>query len=251
MQFSAAALLLLAFISFTESVEDNGPNLRGREIDDEEDGERADLLSEFRTADLSEIFQLGAPTWGGTGCPEGTVQVIVSPEDIDGEEGVEAVTVIFDAYIAETDTKRNRDYKSCALAIPLKAKPGIQVGIFQIDYRGNTYVPRGPGYMSQFRAEYFFSGMRGPTVRKVFGRSGGGHGLTGPDWGDFTITNDIAAIVWSRCGASTNFRINTSITAQKPLGGKDDTSIAIDTVDTTVKAAYTLRYFLMGRRCEY
>jgi hypothetical protein len=248
MQFSAAALLLLAFISFTESVEDNGPNLRGHKIDDEEDGEGADLLSEFRTTDITDIFQLGQPTWGGSGCPEGTVQVVASPKDIDEEEGVEAVSVLFSAYQANT-YETNRDYKSCALAIPLKAKPGIQVGIFQIDYRGNTYVPVGRGYMSQFRAEYFFSGMRGPTVRKVFGQSGGGYGQN--LHGDFTITNDIAAIVWSRCGASTNFRINTSITAQKPFGGKDDTSIGIDTVDTTVKAAYTLRYFLMGRRCEY
>lgn len=101
--------------------------------------------------------------------------------------------------------------------------------------------------MSGFSAEYFFSGMRGPRVRKMFGQNGQGHGLT--DWGDFQVTNDIAAIVWSRCGASTNFRINTGITAVKPLGGREDTFIGIDSVDATVKEAYTLRYFLTSRFC--
>lgn len=84
-------------------------------------------------------------------------------------------------------------------------------------------------------------------MRQIFGRNGQGHGLN--DWGDFHITNDVAAIVWSRCGAATNFRINTGITAQKPLGGEEETFIGVDSVDATVKEAYTLRYFLTSRRC--
>ena len=104
--------------------------------------------------------------------------------------------------------------------------------------------------MSQFRAEYFFSGIRGPRMRKVFGRRGEGYGQgERTDWGVFDITNDVAAIVWSRCGAATNFRINTSITAQKPRGGLDDTVIAVNTVDATVESAFTLRYYFTSRFC--
>lgn len=129
MKFTAAALLFLAFISFTESVEDNERNLRGG--GDSDGDEDADTFAFRTTTDVTDIFQLGTPTFGGTGCPDGTVQVIVSPEDIEGEEGTNAVTVLFDAYIAETSATTTRDYKSCSLAIPLKAKPGIQIGIFQ------------------------------------------------------------------------------------------------------------------------
>ena len=139
MKFFAAALLFLAFISFTESVEDNGPNLGGREIDDEEVDDPADLF-EFRQADLSKIFTLGNATFGGTGCPAGTVRTVASPEDIPGEEGVSAVSILFDQYFAETDAKRSRDYKSCVLAIPMKVKPGIQVGIFQASKTNTEFL---------------------------------------------------------------------------------------------------------------
>lgn len=135
MKVTAPVLLLLTVISVTKSLEDDERNLRGGddvdanvEFDDEDD---ADLLA-FRTNDITDIFQLGTPTWGGSGCPEGTVHVVTSPEDIPGESGVNAVTVIFDAYVAETSPTSTREYRGCALAIPLIAKPGFQIGIFQV-----------------------------------------------------------------------------------------------------------------------
>ena len=89
--------------------------------------------------------------------------------------------------------------------------------------------------------------MRGPMMRKVFGQDGKGYGDKDSY---FFITNDLAAIVWSPCGVSTNFRINTSIMAQKRPGATYDTFIGIDTVDAVVKDAYTIRYHLMSRGCS-
>lgn len=138
MKLSIAALTLLVIASFTESVEDFEQNLRGiSEIDDEEDGEDADLL-DVRSADITDIFQLGKPTWGGSGCPSGTSKVVLSPADIPGQKGVSAMTVIFDAYFAKTSRDRSREYKSCSLALPVKVKPGFQVAIIKASFSKNA-----------------------------------------------------------------------------------------------------------------
>ena len=61
--------------------------------------------------------------------------------------------------------------------------------------------------MARFSAEYFLAGSRGPRYRKTF---------RGETFEDYTITNDIGVVglVWSRCGADVNLRVNTSMTVQ-------------------------------------
>jgi hypothetical protein len=183
----------------------------------------------------SPVFTIGTPTFLGSGCPKDTVAIIPST---DGQ----SVSVLYSAYSSATTADVIRDRKSCNLAVPVDVKSGISVGIFRVDYRGNVYVPKINGAFAQFDAEYYFAGQRGPVVTQKYNPGASK---------DLFITNEIpvASIVWSPCGASTIFRVNSAITASKPKAGKsDDVQIAIDSVDTTVQ--YGFRYYLTTRACK-
>ncbi len=102
-------------------------------------------------------------------------------------------------------------------------------------------MPKSRGAEAQFDAEYFFGGSRGPRVQEKWGSGFNGN---------IDITNDInaATIVWSPCGASTTFRINSAVTALKErTAAGDEVQIAIDSVDATVKSGF--RYYITTKKC--
>jgi len=193
---------------------------------------------------LDPTFSFGDTTFFGSGCPAGTVQIVKSSDE-------QTVSVLFSEYIAETNDVSSRDRLSCNLAVPVDVKPGFSIGIYKVDYRGFAEVPGDGGRDSaRFYAEYFFAGIRGPTMSKTF-KDGFAD--------DFFITNEInvATVVYSPCGGSTVFRINTSITASKDssseisqMGG--NTIIGIDTIDTTISESqnYGFMYFVTKQACE-
>ncbi|KAG3066277.1 hypothetical protein PI124_g3618 [Phytophthora idaei] len=179
-------------------------------------------------------FKFGTPTFFGSGCPAGTVTVIPST---DGQ----VVSVFFSQFAARTSgAEVTRDRKSCNLAVPVDVQSGVSIGIFRVDYRGNAFVPNQSGSYGQFDAEYFLAGQRGPVASEKYS--------PGTDK-DLFISHEVgvSAIVWTPCGASTNFRVNSAITAAKKAGGKEDTQIAIDSVDSTVQAGF--HYYIRARKC--
>ncbi|KAJ0399698.1 hypothetical protein P43SY_003703 [Pythium insidiosum] len=192
----------------------------------------ATLSAAQPTADLP--FKLGTPTFFGSGCPADSVVVVPST---DGQ----TVSVLFSQYQAATKDDQVRERKTCNLAVPVDIKPGISIGVFKVDYRGNVFVPNQKDYRAQFDAEYFFANARGPTVKQVYQRGTSK---------DLYISNDIGvgAVVWSPCGASTNFRINTALTAQKPAGQRgENVQISMDSIDATVERGF--RYYIVTRKC--
>jgi hypothetical protein len=186
------------------------------------------------SATVQPVFKFGTPTFFGSGCPADSVAIIPST---DGQ----SVSVLYSQFAATTSTTVKRDRKSCNLAVPVDVKSGISIGIFRVDYRGNAFVPNDQGAYAQFDAEYYFAGQRGPIVQQKY-NPGFNNNLF--------ITNQIAvgAIVWSPCGASTNFRINAAVTALKNTASDgDEVQIAIDSVDATVESGF--RYYITTRQC--
>ncbi len=76
----------------------------------------------------NELFSINLEdaTFGGNGCPEGSVQIVSSPDE-------KTISVLFSEYIATTDLYNLRVRKSCNLALPVRVPPGICLGIFQVD----------------------------------------------------------------------------------------------------------------------
>jgi hypothetical protein len=179
----------------------------------------------------ADRLRLGTPGYGGTGCPAGSAQVNVSPDDT-------AVSVLFDSYVAEAGRTNGRtiDRKSCNLTIPVHVPQGYSVAIFHVDYRGYNAVPSGG--RSQFNAEYFWAGSRGPTMTRTF---------MGPLNQNYILSNDLLAstLVWAPCGASVNLRINSSMMAQTN-SRMDQTMATVDSADLSSGLIYHLQW----RRCN-
>ena len=187
-------------------------------------------------AESSPVFQMGTPTFFGSGCPANSVRVITAS---DGQ----SVSVLFSDYLATTTSRRKRVRKSCNLAVPVDVKRGVSLGVFRVDYRGYSYVPEGDRRSySKFDAEYYFAGKEGPKVSRKY--------RAGTDK-DLFISNKLAvgAVTWSPCGASTNFRINTAITAFKKNAADEDVEIAIDSADATVEESQYFKYYFTWRKC--
>ncbi len=157
--------------------------------------------------------------YGGSGCPDGSASVTVSP---DGQE----LTLLFDKFIAE-GSKARASRKSCNLSIPIKVPQGFQISLYDADYRG--YVDEET--QGKLRAEYFFAGQRGPVFERTF------NGET-----DYSVRDSLATLanVWSRCGDSLNMRVNAAMKAS----GK-----GIATVDSFDLAHRGLVYHVKYRAC--
>ncbi|OYD90854.1 hypothetical protein CDG76_29475 [Nostoc sp. 'Peltigera membranacea cyanobiont' 210A] len=177
------------------------------------------------TASVSPAFAdakveiLGA-SYGGSGCPNESASVSVSP---DGQE----LTILFDKFAAIGNVPAERR-KSCNLSIPIKLPQGFQLSLYDADYRG--YIA--PGTTGTLRAEYFFAGTRGPVFSRTFG------GET-----DYNVRDSLATVadVWSGCGDSVNMRVNTAMTAKGQ---------GMATVDSFDLAHRGLVYHIKYRTCR-
>lgn len=182
------------------------------------------------TAQADDI-SLGTPGYGGSGCPSGSAAVTLSPDQ-------KSLSILFDEYIVEAggDSGKRIDRKSCNIAIPVHVPQGFSVSIFKVDYRGYVYVPRGG--QARFNVEYFFAGQRGPRVTKTF---------RGYKDDDYTLTNNLAAhsMVWSRCGADVNLRVNTSMLGRTNRR-QDDLLATVDSADVNAGLVYHFQW----KRCH-
>lgn len=94
---------------------------------------------------------------------------------------------------------------------------------------------------SQFRAEYFFAGNKGPTLDKKFTETED----------SFFIDDELNVVVFSECGASTTLRIATSIVANKGANNEPDIEIGLDSTEVTSPTddAATIKYFVRATDC--
>ena len=108
------------------------------------------------TAAHADDIALGVPGYGGTGCPDGSASVTLSPDQ-------KSLSILFDNYVVEAggSTNKSFDRKSCNIAIPVHVPQGLSVSVIAIDYRGYNNIPTGG--KTTFNVEYFFAGMQGPS----------------------------------------------------------------------------------------
>jgi Domain of unknown function (DUF4360) len=199
----------------------------------EEQPEQEEEPQARKTQDGTTPFQFDEPVYFGSGCPKGSL--LVSIPDFPGQEKT-TVTVLFSEYIAATSGSTTRARKSCNMALPVHVEPGLSVGIFKVDYRGNAYVPSSLATTkpyASFNAEYFFAGQRGPIKSRTY-RGTATQALEK----EIFETDTVGAIAWSECGGTTNFRIQTSLLAYKPKASDTDVSIALDSKDINQDGFY-------------
>ncbi len=174
----------------------------------------------------ADDIALGEPGYGGTGCPDGSASVTLSPD-------AKSLSIIFDEYYVEAGgaTNKSFDRKSCNIAIPVHVPQGLSVSILNIDYRGYNNIPTGA--KTTFAVEYFFAGAKGPTFTKNF---------NGPIDDDYLINNKLqaSALVWSACGADVNLRTNSSIRVQTKQN--KEALATVDSQDVSAAIVYQLQW---------
>ncbi|MBC7466705.1 MAG: DUF4360 domain-containing protein [Bdellovibrio sp.] len=177
-------------------------------------------------------ISLGQPSYGGSGCPSGSASVSLTP---DGQ----TMSVLFDSFKAEAGntTARRIDRASCNLRVPINVPQGYSVALISVDYRGFNAVP-GQGAYTQFDAEYFYAGSRGPRFSKRF---------VGPTSDEYLINNKLIAtsMVWSPCGQQVIFGINASATAMAN-SQMQQTMMIVDSADIAAGMLYQFSW----RRCQ-
>ncbi len=189
------------------------------------------IFTLLATVSYADDIALQEPSYGGTGCPQGTVGVALSPD-------AKTLSVVFDAFMAEAGKSVNKtlDRKSCNLIVPIHIPQGMSVSVLKVDYRGYVYAPKGA--QAQFNVEYFLksfgSQSTGPKATKTF---------LGAYDNEYLISNQLglSGIVWSACGEDVNLRINSSITARTNTK-KDDVLATVDSTDISAGLVYHLQW---------
>jgi hypothetical protein len=179
------------------------------------------------TSALADSIYLGQPGYGGTGCPQGSVNAVLSPD-------AQTLSILFDQYMTQVggSTKKTIDLKTCAVSIPVHVPQGYSVSLIRLDYRGFNSLPHGA--QTQLDIEYFFGGSVGPKYKKVF---------KGPQDQEYTVTNNLiaTAVVWSACGADVNLRTNTKLFTRAGAN-KQDALSTVDSIDATAGIIYKLQW---------
>src|SRR5689334_8347785 len=105
----------------------------------------------FTSVAHADDIALGTPGYGGTGCPDGSASVTLSPD-------AKSLSILFDSFVVDAGGATNKafDRKVCNVAIPVHVPQGLSVSILAIDYRGHNEIP--VGAKSTFGVEYFFAG---------------------------------------------------------------------------------------------
>ncbi len=175
---------------------------------------------------FADDVRLGNPAYNGTGCPRGSASVALSPDH-------KSLSILFNSFMVEAGAGHTLDRKNCDIAVPVHVPNGLSVSVITVDYRGFNSLPYGA--MSQFNAEYFFAGTRGPSYSKTF---------TGPLTQNYMLRNNLVAtaLTWSPCGQDVNLRANTSMFV------RSNGASAMATVDSADLHA-GLVYSLQWRRC--
>ena len=171
-------------------------------------------------------ISLGTPGYGGTGCPQGTVTAVLSPD-------AKSLSVLFDQYFTQTGRGVKLGRASCNVAVPVHVPQGLSVSLVAVDYRGFADIPQGG--TGNFSVEYFFAGMKGPSRSVNF---------PGNYADNFTVSDtlQVGAIVWSACGEDVILRSNSNIRATKKGNFGDDAYIAVDSADFNAGIIYKLQW---------
>jgi hypothetical protein len=98
-------------------------------------------------------IEITGVTYGGTGCPDKTVQGLLTDDKT-------TITLSFDAYTVQSGpsipaTERR---KFCQLQLKLKYPSGFQYSLFGADYRGYASLEKGVSGTTQ--STYYFSGQQ-------------------------------------------------------------------------------------------
>ncbi|MFF8943332.1 DUF4360 domain-containing protein [Streptomyces sp. NPDC014864] len=169
-------------------------------------------------------------TVNGSGCPQGTAAVAVSPDNT-------AFTVTYSEYLAQAggNSDPTAFRKNCQLNLIVHVPQGFTYAIASADYRGFASLQSGANATQ--KASYYFQGSPNTAVKS--------HPFSGPyndDW-QATDSTDWAQLVWAPCGVLRNFNINTELRVNAGTSAPGKVSfMTMDSTDGDISTVYHLAW---------
>ncbi|GHD92503.1 DUF4360 domain-containing protein [Streptomyces naganishii] len=169
-------------------------------------------------------------TVNGSGCPQGTAAVAVSPDNT-------AFTVTYSNYLAQAggNSDPTAFRKNCQLNLIVHVPQGFTYAIASADYRG--FLSLQPGATGTQRASYYFQGSSNTAFKN--------HPFNGPyndDW-QATDSTDWAQLVWAPCGVLRNFNINTELRVNAGSSAPGKVSfMTMDSTDGDISTVYHMAW---------
>jgi len=171
-------------------------------------------------------------SYGGTGCPQGTMSSQISADR-------SVVTLIFDSYIASIGPgiSVTEQRKNCQLNVDLEYPGGFQYSILSADYRGYSSIQK--GVTGTLKSTYYFSGQTAQTSTE--------YSFVGPVTGDYLKHDeaDSTSIVWSPCGAAGMLNINSQVR----LTSSNSSATGLLTTDST-DLKFTQVVYVQWQKCN-
>jgi len=145
-------------------------------------------------------------SYGGTGCPQGTVGSFISADR-------STFTIIFDTFVASLGTgiAVTETRKNCQLNVNLEYPSGFQYSVLGTTFRG--YADLTDGVTGVQSATYYFSGS---SIQASSSTT-----FKGPTSGDYEVSDSIpfTSTIWSPCGAALPLNINSQVRLTGPTTG--------------------------------
>ncbi|KAF9732425.1 secreted protein [Paraphaeosphaeria minitans] len=175
---------------------------------------------------------IGNVTYGGTGCPQGTLSAQLNTDKT-------LVTIIFDAYIASIGpgVAVTEQRKNCQLNIDIRYPGGFQYSVLSADYRGYASIQK--GVTGTLKSTYYFSGQTDQSTTD--------YTFTGPVTGDYLKhdTADSVSTVWSPCGTQGLLNINSQVR----LSSTESKATGLLTTDST-DLKFTQVAYVQWQKCQ-
>ena len=169
-------------------------------------------------------------TYNGSGCPWGSTVAHVADD-------ATTFTVIHSQFLAQVGPgiMASEARKNCQNQPRALRAQGFSYAIASVDYRG--YAELAKGATGRQKATYYFEGqpVQGSTEH-VF------HGLLEDDW-HVNETADVAALVWSPCGAKRNLNINAEVRVARGTSPASASSyMTMDSEDGSIQTIYHIAW---------
>jgi hypothetical protein len=185
-----------------------------------------------------ELYFRDEITYGGTGCPQGSLSAAVS------EDGL-AVTLTFDSYFAEVSAETPPVVRQfCNVNLPMNIPSGWQYSLVELDYRGYLFLD--PRVEARQTSEYYFQGNQGPSFSSFW---------TGPQNRDFNFS-DLIGIeshnwAWSECNTQRHLTIKTSMVLNNRRNRSGYGYISTDSIDAEIAHVYSILWRQCGGSQEH
>jgi hypothetical protein len=162
----------------------------------------------------------------GSGCPWGSADVTVSPDN-------KAFTVTYSQFTAQTGagTKPTDFRKNCQLALNVHVPQGYTFAVAGADYRGYAHLERGASGTES--ANYYFQGEAQSTQIR--------HDFTGPADADWQRTDSvgIGSLSFLPCGEERYLNVNTELRVNRGWSSSKATSfLTMDSTDGRIDTVY-------------